>query len=282
MEKQTLDNSPGPTPVLEAYYRQSKLWDLARYEGNTGERLRARVIAAMVDPDTESVLDVGCGNGFVTRHLRAQRVVGLDPSPEALEQFNGEKVLGRADALPFPDHSFDAVVCTEVLEHLPESVYTKAVKEFARVARTSIIVGVPFDEDLRSGMTRCGSCGRVYHVNLHCRSFSGTDDLEAVFPGFITAYVAYVGRYTMIRSRIFRTVRYCLCGPSCHNTFAQCPECKQPSTTPGPRGFVRRHVLDAFARIAWRLPKKSRPTWLMATLIRDKSIQNPKRNRRND
>jgi SAM-dependent methyltransferase len=65
------------------------------------------------------VLDVGCGTGAATvaaaeRAGPGGRVVGLDPNPEMLTVARRkpgiEWVEGRAEALPFPDAAFDAVV----------------------------------------------------------------------------------------------------------------------------------------------------------------------------
>ena len=73
------------------------------------------------------VLDAGCGVGYGTQILAeagATRVVGLDLSPEAVEDavFRAgsiaEFVVGDLQDLPFPPHSFDAVVCFEAIEHV--------------------------------------------------------------------------------------------------------------------------------------------------------------------
>jgi ubiquinone/menaquinone biosynthesis C-methylase UbiE len=111
----------------------------------------------------ERVLDVGCGSGAVTRDL-ARRVgerglaVGLDPSPELLavaRELAEEAGLrdrvelreGNALRLPFPDGSFDVVVCATVLSHVPEG--EAAIPELARVLRPGGRLGVfDFDADM--------------------------------------------------------------------------------------------------------------------------------------
>jgi ubiquinone/menaquinone biosynthesis C-methylase UbiE len=108
----------------------------------------------------EHVLDVGCGSGAVTREI-AKRVgpgglaVGLDPSPALLavardlarESGVGDRVEfreGNALRLPFPERSFDAVVCVTVLSHVPRG--EAAIPEMVRVLRPGGRLGV-FDLD---------------------------------------------------------------------------------------------------------------------------------------
>jgi ubiquinone/menaquinone biosynthesis C-methylase UbiE len=108
----------------------------------------------------ERVLDVGCGSGAVTRDI-ARRVgahgqaIGLDPSPALLavarelarETGLGDRVEfheGSALRLPFPDRSFDAVVCVTVLSHVPGG--EAAIPELVRVLRPGGRLGV-FDLD---------------------------------------------------------------------------------------------------------------------------------------
>lgn len=73
------------------------------------------------------VLDVGCGEGQVARHIKAsvgsEVVVGVDPSANQLsvarERAGGvQYVRGYADALPVREAAFDAVVACLVFEHI--------------------------------------------------------------------------------------------------------------------------------------------------------------------
>lgn len=75
------------------------------------------------------VLDPGCGLGNVThlleRAVPGVAVTGIDPDPVRLATARAQGVrspLLAADGcrLPFPDHAFGAVVCSEVLEHVPD------------------------------------------------------------------------------------------------------------------------------------------------------------------
>ncbi len=77
------------------------------------------------------VLDVGCGRQPYRSLVEGVGGVylGYDlPRPGAMAH-----VLGTASALPFAENSFDAVLCTEVLEHLPAP--QDCLREVARVLR---------------------------------------------------------------------------------------------------------------------------------------------------
>jgi SAM-dependent methyltransferase len=88
-------------------------------------------------PAGSVVLDAGCGRGrtfLYRRRLPSVRVVGLDLSPHARDNPNVDsQVRGTVETLPFPDASFDAVLCTHVAEHLPHP--EAAFGEMARVLR---------------------------------------------------------------------------------------------------------------------------------------------------
>jgi SAM-dependent methyltransferase len=88
------------------------------------------------------VLDIGCGEGQVARHVvattGASSVVGVDPSDAQLvvarDRAGGPAyVRGAADALPVPDGEFDAAVACLVFEHI--TAVDVALAEVARVLR---------------------------------------------------------------------------------------------------------------------------------------------------
>ena len=109
------------------------------------------------------ILDIGCGTG---RHLAAAYgldqalIIGADPQPQDLKQAHSRLQLHRDLGargegsrchlsaasilqLPFSDHGFDLVICSEVLEHIDE--FSRAIRELARVLapRGQLIVSVP-------------------------------------------------------------------------------------------------------------------------------------------
>jgi SAM-dependent methyltransferase len=94
--------------------------DYAKYRAGYPEALFHRLKAHGIGHTGQNILDIGTGTGYLARPLAKQgaEVTGLDPSSELLavaEQLDQEQnvtilyVQGRAEKLPFPDHSFHVV-----------------------------------------------------------------------------------------------------------------------------------------------------------------------------
>jgi SAM-dependent methyltransferase len=85
-----------------------------------------------------SVLDVGCGNGIIGRHLSplVRSYVGLDLAEWQLVRGgpgSGMRVQGRANALPFSDGTFSHVLGVAVLQYLGPEEMGFALREAFRV-----------------------------------------------------------------------------------------------------------------------------------------------------
>ncbi|MDX1974972.1 MAG: class I SAM-dependent methyltransferase [Rickettsiales bacterium] len=89
-----------------------------------------------------TVLDVGCGRGFLANLLSAQyRVTGVDiVIPDALRTRYPQVTFQEAgcESLPFADKQFDTVICTHTLEHVRNMHL--AIKELRRVGKKLIII----------------------------------------------------------------------------------------------------------------------------------------------
>jgi SAM-dependent methyltransferase len=113
---------------------------------------RVLCLAGHLQPGQE-VLEVGCGDGFFTvlAARRGARVTAVDISEGNLAAARAhanandihDVVFKVADAedLPFPDGSFDVVVASHVIEHVPDRA--RALRELHRVCRGTAIVAVP-------------------------------------------------------------------------------------------------------------------------------------------
>jgi SAM-dependent methyltransferase len=90
--------------------------------------------------EASTVLEVGPGPGIVTGWLRMAgvEVTTLDTQPEI-----GADVVGSVSEIPLEDGSYDAVLCSQVLEHMPIEVAAKALSEMRRVARKAAVISLP-------------------------------------------------------------------------------------------------------------------------------------------
>ncbi len=96
-------------------------------------------------PDTGRILDIGSGTAPVSPDLA--RTVVADLSAEAMKNVSAAtKVVTSVTAMSFDAASFDCVICSEVLEHVPDD--QKAVEELRRVLKPGgvLIVTVPYQQ----------------------------------------------------------------------------------------------------------------------------------------
>jgi len=89
-------------------------------------------------------LDVACGTGFLTQHLRGE-ITGLDQSASMLELARakvpeGRFVQGDALELPFADGSFERVLTSFFYGHLEEDDRDAFLREARRVADELVVV----------------------------------------------------------------------------------------------------------------------------------------------
>jgi SAM-dependent methyltransferase len=102
----------------------------------------------------ETVLDVGCGTGFLLDHLKHARpdlaLTGVDFIIEEGTRSRHPDIRfeqANIEQLPFADGAFDTVICTHVLEHILE--LRQALSELRRVARRRLIIVVPQEREYR-------------------------------------------------------------------------------------------------------------------------------------
>jgi ubiquinone/menaquinone biosynthesis C-methylase UbiE len=151
-----LDLEPGSAAWSEwvkDYYRDVETYDWVDVADNLRgleaffHRNRARVVRRLIAryaPPGERILDAGCGTGLNLRHLPVGST-GIDINPRNIALLkrrlpNHEVIEADIEALPFADATFGTVLCTEVLEHVPDPA--AALREFQRVVRPGgILIG---------------------------------------------------------------------------------------------------------------------------------------------
>lgn len=143
----------------EEYFTKTGYQD--GYRDYLAHAFRAKKIVEMSNP--RNVLDVGCAYGYIVKYLVDMGVdaYGTDISEwcekQAATIIPGRFKHGSADAIPWPDNSFDVLYCEGVLEHIEDGKIDKVMAEFGRVALRHIIaVSFPYHTNDSLG-----------HVSLH-------------------------------------------------------------------------------------------------------------------
>jgi ubiquinone/menaquinone biosynthesis C-methylase UbiE len=182
MEKKTVERNP-PLGTSGSVLHAAAGYDWLLWLVTFGrERIfRERVLRlARLEPG-ESVLDVGCGTG--TLAIAAKRhagptgpVYGIDASPEMIARASrkarkaGLEVFFKnalAQALPFPDAHFDAVLTTIMLHHLPRTARQECALEMRRVLKPrGRVLAVDFARAAREQRSVIGHFHRHGHVDL--------------------------------------------------------------------------------------------------------------------
>jgi SAM-dependent methyltransferase len=126
----------------------------------------------------ERVLDLGCGEGrhVINTYLRGDvTAIGVDLSlhdlrtaaerfapfaqPDAAEKFFSLQVAD-ATQLPFADHSFDKIICSEVLEHIHN--YQAVLQEIRRVLKPNGLLAISVPRYWPEKI--CWRLSREYHA----------------------------------------------------------------------------------------------------------------------
>ena len=149
-------NQQGNAPIGDTYYGSRAEDYLAKRQQQEYWHLEQKRIAAILSklPKGSSVLDVPFGTGrFVKEYLQNDfTITGLDASDDMVrvaekelgEDFKKLNVsIGDATQLPYPDQSFDYVICIRFLTHIVNYEQArKVLQEFRRVTRRQLILQV--------------------------------------------------------------------------------------------------------------------------------------------
>lgn len=233
-----------------------------------GDRRRIELTSSVIPQGCNRILDAGCGDGRLSQAIRKDNrcfLVGFDLSMVALRQYPGPRCCGSASQLPFVNRSFDLVVTTEVLEHLPEPVYEQALDEIARVADKYILITVPNQENLNENLAACASCGCRFHVWGHLHSYT-IKALEGLLAHFQLVRAFAFGDDVETYNRSLLWVRQRLAGGFTWEERTVCYSCHATSSLI-PRWPLLVRVCDGLNARFWG-PFFKHPGWLLGLYAR--------------
>lgn len=142
-------------------YEGSTVVDTSNYRKHMSEnpiqrrlidRFHHKITGIVSRLNPASILDAGCGEGFVAdiffKAMPAVEITGFDVLEDSVKLAQirnprGTFAVGDIYNIAHPDNSFDVVCCFEVMEHLHQP--DRALAEMARVARKAVVLSVPHE-----------------------------------------------------------------------------------------------------------------------------------------
>lgn len=220
------------------------------------EKDRIANLLALLPRRAESALDVG-PNGHTSALLagRFERVAAID-FDRALKD--------AAAAIATSSHGAELVVCAEGLERVPQRMLADTCGALCRVSNRYVLVGVPYEHDVRVGRTTCGSCGTINPPWGHGTRFN-EPTLRALFRPLSVVRATFAG-VAETRTNALASWLLDLAGNP-YGTYSQdepCVRCGARLTAPSQLTFGQKLLtrLAGHARNAHRPFMRVRPNWI--------------------
>jgi SAM-dependent methyltransferase len=177
------------------------------------ERLRTAALRYLPGREGLEIVDVGSGGGWLAARLEKRRVTvtSVDLSHRNLvrirDRYDSQGVVGSGTQLPIASGSVDAVIASEVIEHLNEP--DEAIREFVRILKPGgrVIITTPYREKIKYHL--CIHCNKPTPINAHLHSFD-EKRLTASFSSAGCSVILYrrIGNKGMLYLRIYYLLRW--------------------------------------------------------------------------
>jgi 2-polyprenyl-3-methyl-5-hydroxy-6-metoxy-1,4-benzoquinol methylase len=163
----------------------------------------SEIIAAL--ENVNSIIDIGCGEGFIINCLNKTDITGVDISKKALciaklKNPGCNFCAGSIYDVSFKKNSFDLVIATEVLEHLenPEN----ALQEIKRISKNYCIFSVPNEPYFRTmNFLRGKNLARLGNDIEHVQNWSSGEFVKLIEKYFYVVDVKKPFPWTMVLCR---------------------------------------------------------------------------------
>lgn len=146
------NSAPMPNDVVSSPIDPELIARMTRNEADMAFKKRVQTIFEWVEPtDDKLILDMPCGRGFylnMIRYVSKCRLVGAELDWDVI--LKAQRHVGNLPdvalhncniyALPYPDNTFDAVILSEILEHIEDDV--AGLKEAYRVLKPGGVVAI--------------------------------------------------------------------------------------------------------------------------------------------
>ena len=175
---------PGFRPQGEEYWKNRQLNDKKKdwkdlsgnwvdgYTKSVDHPHRDQILDMLHSSGVNSVLEVGCNSGpnliRISKQLPGLEIAGIDLNSAAIEcarnnlPWSGNLKVGSVLDIPFPDKSFDAVLCDAVLMYISPSQIEKAMSELQRVSKYVLLLIEWHDTESNLGVIKDFHWARNY------------------------------------------------------------------------------------------------------------------------
>jgi ubiquinone/menaquinone biosynthesis C-methylase UbiE len=154
------------------YDLMERFIDTILFRGQMRKLRQRTATLARIQPG-DAVLDVGCGTGTLALEVARRvgqegRVAGVDPGTEQIARASSKAArrhapiefqVGVIERLPFPDQTFDVVLSTLMMHHLPAPLKRQGLAEIARVLKPG---GRLVIADFKRKQERAGRAARFH------------------------------------------------------------------------------------------------------------------------
>jgi glycosyltransferase involved in cell wall biosynthesis/ubiquinone/menaquinone biosynthesis C-methylase UbiE len=159
--------SPAKAKV-EPVYDENYFTNIHKYNSEWQEDW-ANTLIKETDGMKGNILDIGCGTGFLMKHLLAhgKNIVGIDMSDWAVAHpmpgCEGRIFKGNAMDIPYDDRTFDLAIAFSLLEHLPEEDVPRVLREIKRVSKRAVLLIAMAEQEWQKSELESGD---PTHINI--------------------------------------------------------------------------------------------------------------------
>lgn len=174
-----------------------------------------RTIRNFKSSKNQKILDIGCGDGSLTKHLEKinnNEVYGSDLSPLRIKRAEeickkSSFLLANALYLPFEDNTFDVILLHHVLEHIPDD--EGIIKEIYRILKVGgvFILGVPNEGSIMGNILHKVEpqiLKTTDHVHFYTSKILSHKLLKSSFKIEDTGYIGFFIPFQPLHSRLIR------------------------------------------------------------------------------